>query len=64
MKKILAVFDFDQTLLEHNSDVAIQILAPGGKVPSEVHAVARSKVMAIPVVEFSREGYKIRTVVK
>ena len=44
MKKILAVFDFDQTLLEHNSDVAIQILAPGGKVPSEVHAVARSKV--------------------
>ena len=44
MKKILAVFDFDQTLLEHNSDVAIQTLAPGGKLPSEVHAVARSKV--------------------
>ena len=43
MKKILAVFDFDQTLLEHNSDVAIQTLAPGGKLPSEVHAVARSK---------------------
>ena len=23
--KILAVFDFDQTLLEHNTDVAIQV---------------------------------------
>ena len=42
MKKFLAVFDFDQTLLEHNTDVAIQTLAPGGKVPHEVHAVAKS----------------------
>ena len=43
MKKFLVVFDFDQTLLEHNTDVAIQSLAPGGEIPSEVHAVARSK---------------------
>ena len=60
MKKILAVFDFDQTLLEHNSDVAIQILAPGGKVPSEVHAVARSKVWQyVPVVSFQERDTKL-----
>ena len=42
MKKFLVVFDFDQTLLEHNTDVAIQSLGPDGKVPEEGHAVARS----------------------
>ena len=59
MKKILAVFDFDQTLLEHNSDVAIQILAPGGKVPSEVHAVARSKVWHYRLWSFQERDTKL-----
>ena len=59
MKKILAVFDFDQTLLEHNSDVAIQILAPGGKVPSEVHAVARSKVWQYQLGNFQERDTKL-----
>ncbi len=44
MKKILAVFDFDQTLLEHNSDVEIQKLAPnGGQIPEEIHQVAKNQ---------------------
>lgn len=40
---ILAVFDFDQTLLEHNSDVVIQKLAPGGKIPNDLHSVAKEQ---------------------
>ena len=39
----LAVFDFDQTLLERNTDVEIQKIAPGGKVPDELKTIAKTQ---------------------
>ena len=40
----LAVFDFDQTLLEQNSDVEIQKLAPNnGQIPQEIRQIARNE---------------------
>ena len=35
-KRILAVFDFDHTLIDLNTDVEVQKLSPGGKLPPEV----------------------------
>lgn len=40
---ILVVFDFDQTLLENNSDVEIQKLGPCGKIPDELYQVAKDE---------------------
>jgi len=34
--RILAVFDFDHTLIDLNTDVEVQKLSPGGKLPPEV----------------------------
>ena len=40
---LLAVFDFDQTLLECNTDVEIQKIAPGGKVPEDLKIIAKKQ---------------------
>lgn len=36
MKKILMAFDFDHTIINDNCDITINVLFPGGKVPSEL----------------------------
>ena len=41
-EKILAVFDFDHTLIELNTDAEVQKLSPGGSLPQEVHSLRRS----------------------
>ena len=43
MKSFLFVFDFDQTLLEKNTDVDIQKLAPNGEIPKDIHDIAKSE---------------------
>ena len=43
MKPILFAFDFDQTLLQKNTDVDIQQLSPkDGKIPEEIHEIAKN----------------------
>ena len=39
----LAVFDFDQTLLQCNTDVEVQKLSPGGQVPEDLHKIAKTQ---------------------
>ena len=43
MKSFLFVFDFDQTLLEKNTDVDIQKLAPNEEIPKDIHDIAKSE---------------------
>ena len=32
----LVIFDFDETIVECNSDTFINVLAPNGKIPEEI----------------------------